>query len=312
MLREQAVETPALAANTRRTTSPWKRKAFREIEALAFVLPYLVAFVLFLGIPIVYGIYISLNHWNPIIGSTGFAGLQQYLDLFNFSILSSQQFWQSMLNTVIFVIISVPFLVGIPLIVAYAIYRAPFKNVFRAFYFFPTVLSATAVSAIWVFLLATQGGAINDTFGLQVPWLVDQPYAWISIDVTTVWWSLGFNLIIMYAGITQLPQATLDAAAIDGAGTFRTFLFVVIPQLRNVLAFVFVIATIASFNLFAQSFLMTGGGPGFSTQSASLYIYNQGFNALHMGSASAMAFTMGIILAMIAFFQYRFAQEKVS
>lgn len=312
MLPEQVVEAPAIKTNTRRTSSPWTRKALREIEALAFVLPYLVAFILFLGIPIVYGIYISLNHWNPIIGGTGFVGLQQYINLFDFSTLNAQQFWQSMLNTVIFVVISVPFLVVIPLILAYAIYRAPFKNVFRAFYFFPAVLSATAVSAIWVFLLATQGGAINDTFRIHIPWLVDQPYAWISIDLTTIWWSLGFNLIVIYAGITQLPQSTLDAAAIDGAGVFRTFLSVVIPQLRNVLAFVFVIATIASFNLFAQSFLMTGGGPGFSTQSVSLYIYNQGFNALHMGSASAMAFIMGIILAIIAFLQYRFTQEKVS
>jgi multiple sugar transport system permease protein len=312
MLREQTVETSALEANSKRTTAPWVRKAMREIEALAFVIPYLVAFVLFLGIPIVFGIYISLNHWNPIVGGTGFVGIQQYINLFDFSTLNAQQFWQSMVNTIIFVLISVPFLVGIPLILAYAIYRAPFKNVFRAFYFFPAVLSATAVSAIWVFLLATQGGAINDTFAIHVPWLVDQPYAWISIDLTTIWWSLGFNLIVIYAGITQLPQATLEAAAIDGAGPFRTFFFVVIPQLRNVLAFVFVIATIASFNLFAQSFLMTGGGPGFSTQSVSQYIYNQGFNELHMGSASAMAFIMGIILAIIAFFQYRFAQEKVS
>jgi multiple sugar transport system permease protein len=312
MLREQVVETPALEANSKRTTSPRTRKILREIEALAFVLPYLVAFVLFLGIPIVYGIYISLNHWNPIIGSTGFAGIQQYISLFDFSTLNAQQFWQSMLNTVIFVLISVPFLVGIPLILAYAIYRAPFKNVFRAFYFFPTVLSATAISAIWVFLLATQGGAVNDLIQAHIPWLVDQPYAWISIDMATVWWSMGFNLIIIYAGITQLPQATLDAAAIDGAGSFRIFISVVIPQLRNVLAFVFVIATIASFNLFAQSFLMTSGGPGFSTQSASLYIYNEGFNQLHMGSASAMAYIMGIILAVIALFQYRFTQERVS
>lgn len=312
MLHEHVARTPALEANTRRATSPWMRKALREIEALAFVLPYLIAFVLFLGIPIVFGIYISLSHWNPIVGGTGFVGLQQYISLFNFSTLNAQQFWQSLFNTIIFVIISVPFLVGIPLLLAYAIYRAPFKNVFRAFYFFPTVLSATAVASIWIFLLATQGGAINDTFHMHIPWLVDQPYAWISIDMTTVWWSMGFNLIVIYAGITQLPQATLDAAAIDGAGVFRTFISIVIPQLRNVLAFVFVIATIASFNLFAQPFLMTGGGPGFSTQSVSEYIYNQGFNALHMGSASAMAFIMGIILAVIAFFQYRFTQERVS
>lgn len=312
MLHEQVAKPTTQSKGKTKPASRRMRAVIQELEALAFVAPYMLAFLAFLGFPIVYGIYISMNHWNPIVGSQGFVGLQQYASLFDNTLLATQQFWISMRNTVVFVIISVPFLVGIPLVLAYAIFRAPFKQFFRAIYFFPTVLSATAACSIWIFLLATQGGAVNGLFRSHIPWLVDQPWAWISIDMMTVWWSMGFSLIIIYAGITQLPQNTLDAAAIDGAGSLRMFFSMVIPQLRNVLAFVFVISTIASFNLFAQPFLMTGGGPGFTTQSVSQFIYNQGFNSLHMGSASAMAYLMGIILAVIALFQYRFTQEKGS
>lgn len=215
-----------------------------------------------------------------------------------------------MLNTFVFVLISVPLLVIIPLLIANGIYRAPFKDLFRSIYFFPTVLSATAVGSLWTWLLATQGGAINSMLHLSVPWLVEQPWAWISIDLATVWWSLGFNVIIIYAGLIQIPQSTVEAAAIDGAGAFRTFLYVTLPQLRNVLSFVVIISTIASFNLFAQPYIMTSGGPGSSTTTLSMYIYNQGFNALNMGSATAMAYMMGIILAIIAFIQYRFTGER--
>ena len=286
-----------------------RRIVLDQIGSFLFVVPFLLAFVLFVGYPIVFGVYISLNHWNPIVGSTGFAGLSQYLDLFNMQTLAAQQFWDGLKNTSIFVVISVPLLLFVPLVLAFILYRSPLKNLFRPIFFFPSVLSATAVTSVWTWLLQTQGGGINQLFGLQIPWLVEQPWAWISIDIATVWWSMGFNLVIIYAGLTQLPISTLEAAAIDGARSVRLFFSIVIPQLRHVIAFVVVTSTIASFNLFAQSLLMTGGGPGSSTESLSMYIYNQGFNAMHMGSASAMAYLMGLVLAIVSFVQYRLTRE---
>ncbi len=286
-----------------------RRVVFDQIGSFLFVVPFLIAFILFIGYPIVYGIYISLNHWNPIVGSMGWAGLGQYADLFNMQTLAAQQFWDGLKNTSIFVVISVPLLVLIPLILAFILYRSPLKNLFRPIFFFPSVLSATAVTSVWTWLLQTQGGGINNLLGLNIPWLVEQPWAWISIDMATIWWSMGFNLVIIYAGLTQLPASTLEAAAIDGARSMRMFVSIVIPQLRHVIAFVVVTSTIASFNLFAQSLLMTGGGPGSSTESLSMYIYNQGFNAMHMGSASAMSYLMGLVLAIVSFVQYRLTRE---
>ncbi len=280
-----------------------------QLGSFLFVLPYLIVFALFLAYPIIFGISVSLQHWNPMIGSGGFVGLGQYLGLFNMQSLTAQIFWTSFMNTAIFVVISVPFLVGVPLILAYLIYNAPVKGFFRAIFFFPSILSATSVMAVWAWLLQTQGGPINQIFGLHIPWLVRQPWAWVSIDLVTVWWSMGFNLIIIYAGITQISDTTISAAAIDGAGFLRTFRSIVVPQLRNVLSVVFIMSTIASFNLFAQPFLLTGGGPGQSTTSLSQEIYNQGFGLNHMGSASAMAFMMGLILAAVSFVQYFMVRE---
>jgi multiple sugar transport system permease protein len=310
MLHQQVIETKKTATKTVERTAQRQRRRTQNFGSFVFVVPYLIAFAAFLGFPILFGIYISLNRWNLLTGSLGFVGLQQYIDLFNPNTYAAQQFWSGMLNTFVFVLISVPLLVIIPLLISNGIYRAPFKDLFRSIYFFPTVLSATAVGSLWTWLLATQGGAVNSMLHLSVPWLVEQPWSWISIDLATVWWSLGFNVIIIYAGLIQIPQSTVEAAAIDGAGAFRTFLYITLPQLRNVLSFVVIISTIASFNLFAQPYIMTSGGPGSSTTTLSMYIYNQGFNALNMGSATAMAYMMGIILAIIAFIQYRFTGER--
>lgn len=299
----------ARQTSLRRTQRP-REKWLSQIGSFLFVLPYLVAFGFFLGYPIVFGAMVSLQHWNPMIGSGGWVGLGQYLNLFNPNDLASQQFWQSLLNTLLFVVISVPFLVGIPLILAYCMYLSPWKSVFRSAFFFPSILSATSVMAVWSWMLQTEGGPINHFLGSQIPWLVRQPWAWISIDLVTVWWSMGFNLIIIYAGMTQLPQSTLDAASIDGAGIIRTFRSILVPQLRSILSVVFILSTIGSFNLFAQPFLLTGGGPNNSTMSVSQEIYNQGFGLNHMGSATAMAFVMGILLAAVSFVQYGTLRER--
>jgi multiple sugar transport system permease protein len=311
MIQQSAIETTKSVSRTAEKASRTRtRRKSGQFGSLVFVIPYVLAFIAFMGFPIAFGIYISMNHWNLLTGTSGFVGLQQYADLFNPNTYAAQQFWSGMVNTLIFVLISVPLLVIIPLAIAHGIYKAPWKNFFRAVYFFPTVLSATAVGSLWTWLLATQGGAVNSTLHTSIPWLVEQPWSWISINLATIWWSLGFNVIILYAGLIQIPQTTVEAASIDGAGAFRTFFYVTLPQLRNVLSFVVIISTIASFNLFAQPYIMTSGGPGSSTTTLSMYIYNQGFNSLNMGSATAMAYLMGIILAVIAFIQYRFTGER--
>lgn len=298
---------PARGRGVRPGRRPGRR---REWGGLLFVLPYVAAFAAFAGFPIGYGFYISLHHWNGIVGDQGFVGLSQYTQLFRANTLPAHDFWAAMRNTLIFVAISVPALWAIPAVLAYLIYLAPAPGFFRSVYFFPTVFSATAVGSLWTVLFATQGGAVNGFFHVNVAWLTSQPWAWIALDAATVWWTLGFNLVIMYAGLTQLPGATFEAAAIDGAGKIRAFFKIALPQLRSVSLVVIVIATIASFNLFAQPYLMTGGGPGSSTTTLTMDIYNQAFSLLHMGSGTAMAFIMGAILALVVSVEYVFGARR--
>lgn len=286
------------------------RQRFDQIGSFAFNIPYLVGFLLFAVLPLGFGIYVSLHSWNAITGAGPFVGLSHYAQLFSMGNLAGNYFLTGLLNTLVFVIISVPLLVAIPAVFAYLIYAGPWKNVFRFVFFFPSVLSVTAVTTVWTWILSTQGGLISGLFGIQIPWLTEQPWAWISIDGTTVWWSLGFNLIILYAGLTQIPTTVFEAAKIDGASPVRLYFSIVIPQLRNILSVVTVLSTIASFNLFAQSYLMTSGGPGSSTESLTMFIYNQAFNQMHMGSATAMAFFMGIIIMLFSFVQYRFTRYR--
>lgn len=303
-------EVQAKGLALRRRNRPVMRVFWDQFSSFLFVVPFLIAFILFVGYPIVYGFIVSLHHWNSLAGDLGFVGFGQYATLFNANNLFAQEFWTGMKNTVTFVIISVPLLLAIPAIVAYLIYRSPFKSFFRAIYFFPTVLSVTAVTSLWSWILQTQGGAVNNLLSAHIPWLVEQPWAWISIDLATIWWTMGFNMIIAYAGFTQLPQSTMEAAALDGAGSIRTFWSIALPQIRPVLAFITVTSTISSFNLFAQSLLMTGGGPGSTTEPLTMVIYNQAFNGMHMGSASAMSYLMALILAIISLIQYRVTRER--
>lgn len=299
------------SVNAKRGKLPKKKRSFKDqFTSFLFAAPYLVVFALFIGFPIVFGFIVSLHNWNPIVGPLKFVGLQQYVQLFDFHTLAAQEFWNGLKNTCIFVVISVPFLVSVPTVVAYFIHNARFKDFFRSIYFFPTVMSATAVTTLWSWILATQGGAINGILGISIPWLVNQPWAWVSLTAATVWWTLGFNMLIIYAGLTQIPETTIEAAKMDGAGPFRIFFSLVVPQLRNVLTFVLIISVIQSFNVFAQPQLMTGGGPGSSTQVLTMNIYDQGFRAMHMGSADAMAYMMALILVIISIIQFRVTREK--
>lgn len=286
------------------------RKLREDLASYLFLSPYLLAFLIFTVVPVGFGIYVSLHKWSEVSGDQGFVGLGNYASLLSGKGYYGSEFFGSMANTLIFVAISVPLLWAIPTILAYMVSRAPAKPLWRILFFYPAVFSATAFSTIWSYLLATNGGSINTLFHLNIQWLTSLPQAWISLDVATVWATMGFNFIIMYAGVTQVPKSTMEAAELDGAGAWARLRRVVLPQLRPVSVVVVVISTIASFNLFAQSLIMTGGGPGTSTTTISMAIYQEAFNSFNAGTATAMAFLLAIVLAVIALTQYRFALRR--
>lgn len=291
-------------------------KRTRHLTPYVYLLPHGVFFFLFVVVPLFFGLFISLHKWGMFSGRIEFVGLKYYLRLFDFDFVRTQYYWQSIWATLHFVAFSVPLQVGTGLALAVflnAHYLSEWPRVlFRTFFLLPVSLAVTVVAVIWRWMLLFDNGLVNfflSRLGIaKVPWLTEQPGAWISIVLTTLWLTVGWNTIFLLMGLQQIPKSVFEAARIDGAGSWKTFCHVTLPNMKRILTFVTTIQIVASFNLFAQPQLMTLGGPERSTLPVMLQIYSDGFNAMHprIGSGCAMAFMTGLIMLAFLLIQFRF------
>lgn len=286
-----------------------------------FILPHLIFFALFIGYPFFYGLWISLHEFDYLRPErTTFVGLRNYFDLFTPGTVKANEFGNALWNTVKFVLYSVPPLVIIPLGLAVLLNtRTPGRNVFRAIYFAPWVLSVAVIGLLWWWIFQSQGGLINSylvQLGITPPrWLGSMPWAWVAIVVATVWWTVGFNMIILLAALQDIPTQLYEAAAIDGATTSQAFWRVTLPLLQPVLVFIVIITVIASFNLFGQPFFMTQGGPklpsgGGATEPVMYRIYNEGFVRPFQGSAAAMSFVVATIMIVVSYVNFQLFRQR--
>ena len=286
-----------------------------------FILPHLIFFTVFVIYPLFYGLYISFFNFNYLRPDTSpFIGLQNYTNLFNLTNVDAQLFWTSLWNKVQFVIFSVPLLVVCSLGLAILLNtRTPGRNIYRAIYFAPWVLSVAVVGLLWWWIFQSQGGLLNyylAALGLPEPqWLSSLPWAWVALVVCTLWWTIGFNTIILLAALQDIPAFLYEAGAIDGATGWQVFRGITLPLLRPVLLFIIIITIISSFNLFGQPYIMTHGGPslasgGGATTPVMLEIFNQGFVRYYQGSATAMSFIVAAIMIMISYANFRLFQQR--
>lgn len=273
-------------------------------------------FCVFVVAPALYGLFISLHRWNSLVPLHPFVGLQNYIDLFTPGSTTSGDFWESMLATGIFTVASVPFLIAVPLVAAVLLnQKIKGTTLFRGIFFAPYVLGVAVVGVIWKYLLDPQSGVVNGILGAiglpsDTPWLVDVPWAWISLVAVTVWWTSGLNTVIVLAGLKGIGAELYEAASLDGAGPIRQFFSVTLPGLRPVMVFVTTTTILASANMFGQSFLLTQGGPGTQTRTAIMYIADEGLSQGQMGAASAMSYVLFAILAVISIVNFRLQREK--
>ncbi|MFP3466708.1 carbohydrate ABC transporter permease [Leifsonia sp. SIMBA_070] len=285
--------------------------------AYLFLAPFLVLFVVFVLAPAVFGLWISLTNWSPFKTTQDFVGLQNYFDLFTPGSATSGDFWQSMLATGIFTIGTVPLLLIIPLLVAVLLnQKIRAGSFFRGVFFAPYVLGVAVIGVIWKYLLDTQSGIVNHLLGMiglpdNLPWTVDVPWAWFTLVGVTVWWTMGFNTVIILAGLKGISADLYEAAALDGAGAMRQFFSVTLPGLRPVMTFVVTITILASANMFGQSLLITKGGPGNTTRSAIQYIADQGLSQNNLAPAAAMSYVLFAFLAIISVINFRLQRERV-
>lgn len=283
--------------------SPW--------IAIAFLSPYLVLFTMFIIVPAIYGLWISLHEWDFSLPGRPFVGLQNYADLFDNSSLTAQPFWNGMKNTLIFTVISVPFLLTVPLGLALLLHRKfPGRTFFRAAFFAPYVLGVSVIGVLWSYLLDGNFGLVNALLGVEIQWTTDQPWAWISLVGVTVWWTVGFNAVIYMAGLAEIPKAQYEAAELDGATAWQRFVHITIPGLRPVLIFVLITTTLGSANMFGQAYMITNGGPAESTRTAIMVMTDLGFNQGRAGAAAAQSYILAIFLAIISVINFWLVRDK--
>ncbi|HVF00460.1 MAG TPA: sugar ABC transporter permease [Rubrobacteraceae bacterium] len=272
-----------------------------------FMAPYLVLFVVFVLVPAVFGIWISLHNWDYLLPGKPWVGLENYVDLFTANSTNSAPFWNSMEATGKFTLYSVPPLVVIPLLVALILNQSfRGRNFFRAVYFAPYVLGVAVIGILWRFILDPNNGLLNYYLGVlglpdSIPWTTALPWGWVALVGPTVWWTLGFNAVIYLTGLQDVDPALYDAAKVDGANRWQRFWYVTVPGLRPVFLFVVTTTILASANVFGQAYIITQGAPGNETRTAIMYIAQEGLRSFNMGSAAAMSYVLALALALVSF-----------
>jgi multiple sugar transport system permease protein len=313
------VAAPALTRRNvadRAPTPVATRRGWRQdLTGWAFAAPFVILFGIFLAIPILASFLLSFTGFNqrdltnPM--GTSVVGLDNYARL-----LSDEKFWKSLGNTFYFVGVGVPLTLAIGLLIASALSRGitRFRTAFRVGYYLPVITSIVAIAVVWRFLLNPDIGLINmalGQLGIQGPdWLASKTLAMPSIIAMAVWRNLGFAMVVFIAGLQAIPVVLYEAAAIDGAGRWAAFRYVTLPMLRPTILFMLVITTIGYLQLFEEPFVMTDGGPLDATLSVTMYMYQQGFEFFKQGYASAIAYVLFVIVAVIAFLQFRFLRSE--
>jgi multiple sugar transport system permease protein len=276
-----------------------------------YLLPHAVLFLVFIVYPVGFGVYVSLHRWNILSDVQRFVGLDFYLRLFTPGTPQFTFFWKTMGNTALFTLMTVPTLIGSALGLALLLEKPiPGRAVFRAIFFLPTILAVSVMGLLWRWMFENRTGLVNILLDLfpftqQFPFLTNVGWAWVPIVVGTIWWTVGFNMILYGAALAAIPRVYYEAAAIDGANAWERFRHITWPQLNPVTLFALVTTTIGSFQLFGQSHVITAGGPLRSTQSVMMYITEEAFTNFQFASAAAMSVTFGVLLLLITGVQFR-------
>lgn len=270
-----------------------------------FVLPFLIFFVLFRLGPSLVGLGISVTNWQAI-------GTPQFVADANFQAMTRDpRLADAIENTIKFTLMTVPLLVILGLALAVFL-NQPYKGraVGRVVVFMPYVIMSTVVGVLWTWMLDKDFGLVNvylnQLFGIrEIPWLTSEAVALYSIVITTVWWTVGYNVILFLAGLQDIPSELYEAARIDGAGRFNMFRFVTLPLLAPTTFLVLMLTIINSFQIFDLVYVMTSGGPVTATLTWVQYIYTTAFQFRKFGYGSAIAVVLVVILMVIALIQTR-------
>ena len=278
--------------------------------AYAFISPFYVLFAIFGLYPMGLSLYLSFTRWKGV-GPMEFAGLV------NFALIPHDKvFWQSMTNGVILFFLYVPVMLFLALALAVILNSGRVKGFrfFRTLIFLPFITNMVAAGFAFQILLEKQNGLFNvllETIGLPtIPWLENVWWARISLSLLIIWGWLGYNMVIMLAGLQTIPRDLTEAALVDGASPIQAFFRIIIPLMRPVILFCMITSTIGSFGLFTEVQTLTGGGPALATITPVIRIYNAAFTSYQFGLASALAYTFFALIFILTITQFRFNREQ--
>ncbi len=280
----------------------------RQRAAWGFVSPALIAIAVFFALPVVAALALSLTDFDIYaladLRNLRFVGLQNYERL-----LANPLFWGAMKNTVVFTAIGVPLTIAMSLLAAVILNARMLKwrPIWRVMFFAPYVTTLVATAVVWRYLLHDRYGVINWALsGVGLPavdWLGDPATSIPAILMFVVWKVFGYNMLIFLAVLQTVPDDLYEAARIDGAGPWKSFRHVTLPAIAPTLLLVSIISVSGFFQLFAQPYVMTQGGPSQSTVTVLYFMYEEGFKWWNLGSASAVAFILFLCIFAVTLVQ---------
>ena len=276
-----------------------KKFIYKEnVVGYVFAAPFIFGFICFSFIPILTSFYYSFTDYSMGTKTADFVGMKNFIRLFQ-----DEVFIKSVLITLKYVFISVPFKLIFALMVAFLLTRkSKMVTLYRSLYYVPSLVGGSvAVALVWKQIFARKGlvNAVLASIGMEsVNWFGDQKLALYPLILMTVW-QFGSSMIIFAAGLKEIPSTYYEAARIDGANGLQSFFRITLPCLSPIILYNLVMQTISAFMAFTQAFIITKGGPNNSTMLYALYVYKQAFDYNKMGYACAMSWFMLVIMSLI-------------
>lgn len=279
------------------------------MKGYLYILPNFIGFFIFMAIPIIIGFAISLTDYNGF-NQMNFIGINNYINMFH-----DEYFRVSLWNNILYSLVTVPGTIIVSLLLALGVNKGiKGSDFFKTMFFLPNITSMVAVGIVWAMIFNPTTGPVNSllrSIGITNPpmWLGASSTALLTIMIVAIWKQAGYYMIIFIAGLQAIPRQLYEAASIDGASSINKFFKITLPMLSPTMFMVLILNIIGSFQVFDLISIMTNGGPGSSTNVLVYRIYQEGFQNLKFGYASAMAYFLFLIVLIITLIQFR-GQKK--
>lgn len=277
------------------------------LVAWLLIAPSLIGVTAFILLPVLLAFVVSLYRWD-LIGTREFVGLDNYASLLTGGVLAN-----SLLVTALFTLISVPLSLGLGLVLATQLNRAlPGSGIVRVLVVIPWVCAPLALGVVWKWIFQPSTGALNALLGMRVEWLTSPALALLAVAFVAIWQNVGYVSLFFQAGLSKIPESIYEAARLDGAGPLQILRHMTVPLLRPTTFFLAVTQVVASFQVFDMIYALTGGGPARRTEVIASLVYNQAFVSFNMGTASAVAVILFLLLVVITIVQQRWFGRRIT